>query len=180
MSEFGLLTLVLAGLLLVVHGAAMLKPAATARALRVFPRNKIAGWVLATLALVWAGWLVYKMPLGRFDHLKPWLFLVTPGVIFGTYTYMEELLAVRALGGLLLLYPAPVLAQARLSDSDWSVVMSLVCYALVIKGMLLVLNPWMFRKGVAWLTFSDWRLRLFGIIGTAFDLLLIVLAVGTY
>ena len=41
---------------------ALLAPGPTSRALRGLCRNRWAGIVLSTLALAWAGWLLYALP----------------------------------------------------------------------------------------------------------------------
>jgi len=174
------LTLGLAAVLLVLHGSAAAVPGRALEAITAFPRNKWAGRILASIAFLWAAWLVYNMPLGRFEYLKKWLFIVTPGVIGMSFVYMKDLLAPRALGGLLLLYPAPVLAAARLHDSSLSVVMSVVSYIMVIKGMALVLNPWFFRKATARILTTDARCRMLGSMGVVFDLILLGLALFIY
>jgi len=180
MSDFGIWTLFPGILLVVVNGFALAAPGQFRKAVTNFPRNRWAGRILATIALLWAGWLVYKMPLGNYEHLKRYLYIVVPAVIAGVFYYMDELLAPRALGGLLLLYPAPVLALARLSDSKLSVIMSVICYIMVVKGMILVLNPWWFRKAAAIMTSPDTRLRIAGITGLAVGLLLVTLALTSY
>ena len=180
MSELGIWTLGLALILLTLHGYVAAAPAKARVAITAFPRNIWVGRVLATVALVWAAWLVYNMPLGRFDHLKKWLYLVTPAVIGMTFVYMKDLLAPRAMGALMLLYPAPVIAAARLHDSSLSLVMTVVAYILVIKGMVLLLNPWFFRKSAAVIITSDARCRIIGVVGLSFDVILILLALLVY
>lgn len=180
MSDLGMWTLGLAVVLLVFHGYAAALPTKTREIVKKFPRNIWAGRVLATVAFLWAAWLVYEMPLGGFEHLKKWLFIVTPVVIGMSFVYMKDLLAPRALGGLLMLYPAPVLALARLNNSPFSLVMSVVAYIMIIKGMFLVMSPWLFRKSVDRFFTSDMRFRLAGCIGVGFDLILIYLALFVY
>lgn len=180
MSELGLWTLGLGVVLLIVHTTAVVMPAVFCRQLSGVSRNRPAGYVLALAVLLWSAWLVYNMPLGGMEHLRKYLFIVTPAVIAGVFFFMDELLAPRALGGLLLLYPAPVLVLARLHSSPWSLLMSVVCYIMVMKGILLVLNPWYFRQASEIITASDSRCRAFGIVGLLFALLLCGLALFVY
>jgi len=180
MSTLAILTLIPAILFLPLHAALLVKPAWVQEGVRRFPRNRWCGYALAVAAIAWAAWLLHGLPLGRFESLKTWLIPVT--IIFGGLVcyYMEELLAPRALGALLLLYPAPLLAAARLHESDWSVVMSLVAYLMAIKGMALLLSPYLFRHFAERLLRADTTCRLAGATGIAFDTLLLVLATTVY
>jgi len=180
MSELGIWTLGLGVVLLFLHGYVVAVPAKARVIAEKFPRSVWTGRILATIAFLWAAWLVYELPLGGFEHLKKWLFVVTPVVIGVSFVYMKDLLAPRAAGGLMLLYPAPVMALARLHDSPLSIVMSVVCYLIVIKGMIFVMSPWVFRKSVERIFTSDARLRVMGSIGVCFDLMLVVLALFAY
>ena len=180
MSEFGVWTLGLGCFLVGVYGYMVVNPAKAYKMLKSFPRNQWLGRILATIGLLWAAWLVYNMPMGRFDYLKKFLFIATPVVIGGVFVYMEDLLAPRALGGLLLLYPAPVLALARLSNSNLSLIMTVVCYLMVVKGMVLVLYPWAFRKSCERIFNTENQCRLFGVMGSLFGLGLIALSIFVY
>jgi hypothetical protein len=180
MSDLAMWTLGLAMVLVVLHGCCAFAPEVARRVALGFPRNKWAGRILATAALLWAAWLVREMPLGRFDHLKSWLYVITPVTIGMSFVYMEELLAPRALGGLMLLYPAPVLTLARLHDSRLSLVMTVVAYILVIKGIALLLSPYLFRKAALRIVANNKICRVMGSVGVGVDLLLILLALTVY
>jgi len=145
-----------------------------------FPRNRWCGWLLAIVAVAWATWLLQGLPLGRFESLKTWL--VPAAVVFTALVcyYMQELLAPRALGALLLLYPAPLLEAARLHESNWSVVMSVLAYIMVIKGMTLLLSPYRFRHLTERFLRTDAVCRLAGTGGLAVDALLLLLALTVY
>ncbi len=180
MSGLAIWTFGLAVVLLVLHGCCVVAPTIARRAATAFPRHKWAGRILATVALLWSAWLIYDMPLGRFEYLKQWLFIITPVTIGLSFVYMAELLAPRALGGLMLLYPAPVLALAQMHDSRLSLVMTVVAYIIVVKGIVLLLSPYYFRKGTEFVTKTDGRCRALGSCGVAFDVLLLVLALVVY
>lgn len=180
MSTLAILTLIPAVLFLPFHTALLVKPVWLQEGARRFPRNRWCGYALAVAAIAWAAWLLHGLPLGRFESLKTWLIPIT--IIFGGLVcyYMEELLAPRALGALLLLYPAPLLEAARLHESDWSVVMSVVAYIMAIKGMALLLSPYLFRHFADRMLRAKSTCRLAGGIGVAFDTLLLVLATTVY
>ncbi len=180
MSELAIWTLGLAVVLLGLHGGLAVVPDKARSLVLAFPRHKWAGRILATIALLWAASLLREMPMGRFEHLKPWLYVITPVTIGMTFAYMEELLAPRALGGLLLLYPAPVLTLARLHESRLSLVISIVAYIMVVKGIALLLSPYLFRKASSRIIASNTTCRIMGSVGVGIDLLLILLALTVY
>ncbi len=62
--------LVLGLALILGHVLALAKPAATASALKNFPRSRVAGTVLITIAGIWGFILITTMDLGEFAHLR--------------------------------------------------------------------------------------------------------------
>lgn len=148
-----------------VPGAALaMAPAATRGVLLGFPRHRLAGWVLTALALSWSARLLWLTPLGRFDVLKPYVGILTPACIALVCWAMDELLAARALGVVLLLVPAPILAAARLEASPLRLVMVVAAYAMAVKGAVLVMSPYALRKGAAFALARDGACRLWGAI----------------
>lgn len=138
------------GALCASAGVALLAAGETVRrVLAAFPRNKPAGWILTAASLIWVVWIVYHARLGGFEYLKPWLFLAGPVSFVLIVWLLEELLAARALGGILLLAMNPVLVMARLHPSPWRLVMPAVAYVIIVAGMAWVLGPYRFRR---WLT----------------------------
>ncbi len=180
MSRLALLTLVPACILLVLDAGLLVKPQIVREGIRRFPRDVWSGRVLSAVAVFWAAWILKDMPLGRFEHLKPGL--LPAAVVLGglVWYYMDELLAPRALGALLLLYPAPMLAAARLHPSPWSVFMSVVAYIMVVKGIALLLSPYLLRKVSERVLQSDTNCRAFGAIGALFALVMLASAFFVY
>lgn len=180
MSTLGLLTLVLAVLLAVESCALLFAPKQYRVFLQRFPRDTWIGRGLSALAILWAAWLVYNMPLGRFETWQPLVWPAAVGLGGFVWYYMDELLGPRALGALLLLYPAPVLASARLHSSPWSVVMSVIAYVCVVQGIALMLGPYWFRLAVERFLASDKQCRIWGICGMSVSVLLFVLVTLVY
>ncbi len=180
MSRLTLLTLGLTVVLLPLHGGLLLKPGLLREGLGRFPRARWNGRILAALAVAWAAWLLRDMPMGRFDGLKAGLLPAALVLIGLVWHYMDELLAPRALGALLLLYPAPLLEAARLHDSRWSAVMSAVAYVMIVKGILLLLSPYLFRKAIERFLQTDRCCRVAGAAGLGFDTVLAALALLLY
>lgn len=147
---------VLAGL------AAVRFPAAVRAGLVAFPRSKVPGWILTVVGVCWVAWVVQHAALGRFEGLKP-LIPVAAVLLVGAMVYfLDELLAPRALGGLLLLVANPILNGVRWADSAWRLVPVLIAFAWVIAGCALMLHPWLFRKWTEGFLRTDGALRAAG------------------
>ena len=151
-------------------------PAAAARALAAFPRNLWVGRALAAVALAWSAWLAWDMPMGFVDAYKQWLYVLTPVAYLLVIWLMDEMLAARAFGGLLLLVAEPVLAAARQPGlSNWRLTLVVLVYVWVVAGMALVLGPYWFRKTAEVLCRSDDRCRKAGAVGLAVGIMLAAL-----
>jgi len=176
MTGLGLLLLLMGVAFLVIYGPLVTSPAVARKGIAAFPRYRVAAWVLAAVDLVWAAWHLYHMPLGILERYKPLLFILTP-VAFGLIvTFVDELLAARALGGLFLLLPTPMLLTARWQPVFPSYIVLVLAYILVVKGMILVLNPYMFRRWASWVIKTDGRMKLCGALGAGFGLAMVILA----
>src|SRR5258708_21320390 len=96
--------LYLIGLLLILaHGFALAKPRAVQEWLRAFPRSPQVGFILLTAAAIWFFILVEIMDLGEFSNWRRTVLIGTPIAWFLTWKYVDEFLAARALGILVLL-----------------------------------------------------------------------------
>ncbi len=148
--------------------------------IKSFPRHRLAGAVLSCAALVWATILLMKMNMGSLEKYEPFLLILAPVVFVLVVFFVDELLAPRALGGLMLLVPAPILAAARWHDSVWRYFAIVSAYLMVVKGISLVLSPYLFRRWCALCVSSQRRTRLFGGIGLAYSIAWIALAFAAY
>ncbi len=151
------------GVLGVLVGIGLLAfPAAVRRGWTAFPRSKVPGWMLTAVCVFWVAWVVQHAALGRFDGLKPLIPFAAVGLFAAMVVFLDELLAPRALGGLLLLVANPILMGVRWAESAWRIVPVLIAYAWVVIGCALMLHPWVFRKVGERFLASDGRLRLAG------------------
>lgn len=181
MTEMGYWMLGVGAVCVLGHLALLGAPAATRRALAVFPRNAWFGRTLAVVAFAWSTRLVMDMPLGFVEPYKSWLYVVAPLVYLLVILLMDELLAARALGGLLLLVAEPVLAAARMPGlSAWRLVIVALAYVWIIAGMALVLGPYWFRKTVETTCRTDARCRLTGGVGLGLGILMVVLGLTVF
>lgn len=180
MNSLAMAALALGGVVALLHAPCVFSPERARRWMAAFPRNVWLGWGLTAADLAWSAWLVMHMSLGPFDRYKPALYVVGPVLFFLVVFLMDELLAARALGGLLILIPSPLLDVARWHESEFRLVVTTLAYVFVVVGMLLVLCPYLFRKATgAWMR-NNTRCRLGGTIGLALGLFLIVLALTVY
>jgi hypothetical protein len=171
--------------LLAAAGAALFLPClaapSAARAfITGFPRSRVWGWLLAALDLAWVVWIMSHASLGRFEPMRPLIYIGAPVALVLAGFFVDELLAARALGGLLLLIPSPVLAVARWHESSLRLVVVVLCYALAVSGILLVLSPYEFRRFMAFWVRSDRSCRAWGILGLAVSVVLAALALIVY
>lgn len=145
---------ILTGLCLVALGLPpLLSPRRFAAFLERFPRNRVAGCCLATVALLWVVRALFNAQFNWVDEHRRLIYILTPVAWVMVLFFMDELLAPRALGGLFLLAPMPILDAAFMETSPWRLIMVSLAYLLAIVGMVLVWSPYMFRKTVArWMT----------------------------
>ncbi len=114
------------------------------------PRSKAAGALLLGVDSVWALIIVGTMDLGEFSNLR----MLLLGVIFAsallTYRYVDEFLAVRALGIFLLLLAEPLVEAAFLKPEGGRLLLVVFAYVLAILGMVWVGLPYVLRDQIAW------------------------------
>ena len=154
--------MILGAALAMLFAPLLLVPKQALEGIRRFPRARWLAWALAACDLVWAGWLTYTTSFPWIDPYKQWLVVVVPVAFVLVVIYMDELLAARALGGLLLLVPRPILDAAFLHPSPYALVVNVVAYLLAVAGIVLVLNPYLFRKTAAFLLSTETRCRVWG------------------
>jgi len=141
----------IAGLWLILsHGFALLRPGPVQRWLRKFPRSKAAGLLLLIVDSVWALLLVATMDLGEFSHLRMMLLVVILVSTFLTFRYVDEFLAVRALGIFLLLLAEPLIEAAFLKPQEGRLLLVVFAYILALLGMTWVGLPYLLRDQIDW------------------------------
>jgi len=144
--------------LLAVHLVALWRSKECAAWLRTFPRSRVAGTILIVLAGIWSFLLIQQMDLGEFARLRnPMLLAIVAGT-FLAWRYVEEFLAVRALGMLALLAATPVLEAAFLRPEQTRLLLVVLAYAWIVLGLFWVGMPWVLRDQITWLTAVKSRL----------------------
>src|SRR5687767_7145017 len=143
---------VLVGLLMVaLHALALVRPRLVQNWLRDFPRSYKAGVALLTAASLWAFILTAKMDLGEFTKFRT-TFLIAIAIAYVlSLSFVQEFLAVRALGMLLLLLAEPVLEAAFLRPQSARLLLVVLAYVWILAGMFWIGMPYLLRDQIAWL-----------------------------
>ncbi len=172
--------LVLGLLLAASHAFALAEPDKTRRLLAGFPRSFEAGVALLSVDLVWALGLVYAMDWGEFYYLRLPMLVALPVFFYLTLRYVDEFLAVRALGILLLLAASPLLDAAFLQPPVSRLLVVLLAYWWIIAGMIWISQPHLLRDQIGWMSRNAARWTLAAGGGIAYGVLLLLCALVWY
>lgn len=163
--------------LLVTHLLAISAVPALAKSLPHFPRSRVLGIVLLTIAAGWSFWLMKTMDLGEFTSKRSILVAMVPIAYVLTIFFVEEFLAVRALGMVALLAACLLLDAAYLHDHWARLPLVVLAYGWIVGALFLVGKPYLLRDAIGWLAAVPKRLTAACAGGIFYGILLIVLAV---
>jgi hypothetical protein len=170
-----------AGFLLILsHACALAAPNAARPFLQAFPRSRVFGTILLALGAIWAFWLVSTMDLGEFAHLRKMMVIAVPIGAVLTWQFVDEFLAVRALGILALLAADCLLEAAFLRPEMSRLLLVVLAYAWIFSGLFLVGMPYILRDLIAWLTGSTTRFRMAAIAGVLYGVILVACALALW
>jgi hypothetical protein len=148
-----------AGAFLIVVGLiGLIKPGFASVAKR-FPRSRVAGIVLLTICLVWTFWLVATIQMGEFSSFRRPLLIALPVGYVLALLFVDEFLAVRALGILCLLAAQPLLDAAFLRYETSRLLVTVFAYLLIVAGLFWVGVPYVLRDQIDWSARSVFRWR---------------------
>jgi len=164
-------------LLLTGHVVALGTASGTQRWLKQFPRSRKAGIALIIIASLWAFWLVTTMDLGEFSKYRFPLKILVPAACILSLNFVDEFLAVRALGILLLLLAEPVLEVTFLKPGIGRLLLVVLAYAWAILGMFWVGMPFLLRDQIAWWSKNGIRWRAGCLAGIAYGLAVLISAI---
>lgn len=180
MTSLSLMACILGPLFIVLSLPCIFWPGRVREGLLAFPRSRFPALALTAVDVAWVMIIVLRAPLGRFEWIKPYLYVAGPVAYLLLIFFMDELLAPRALGGFLLLAANPVLQAARWHASNLRLVVTVLAYVWVVAGILLVLGPYYFRRMAEWSTSSETRCRRLGIARLALGGVLLALGLFVY
>jgi len=164
--------------LLITHLVALWRTKECGKWLQAFPRSRAAGTVLIVLAGIWSFLLVQQMDLGEFARLRNFLLLAIVAGTILAWLYVEEFLAVRALGMLALLAAEPLLGAAFLRPEQTRLLLVVLAYAWIVLGLFWVGIPWILRDQIAWILAAKNRLPAVALGGVLYGAALVVCAVA--
>ena len=144
-------------LLVVITLPGFFKPALVQDWLKRFPRSSIAGIVLLSLVLVWSFWLLATMEMGELSSFRRPLMSVLPIGYVLVMRFVDEFLAVRALGILCLLAAEPLLEAAFFRNETSRLLVTVFAYLLIVAGLFWVTMPYLLRDQINWSARSNTR-----------------------
>src|SRR5438094_10317974 len=151
--------MVAGSLLVLLRLPGLLKPALVQNWLKRLPRSGIAGIVLLSLVLVWSFWLLATMEMGEFSSFRRPLLVVLPIGYVLVLRFVDEFLAVRALGMLCLLAAEPLLEAAFFRYETSRLFLTVLAYLLIVAGGFWVTLPYLLRDQINWSARSNMRWR---------------------
>lgn len=180
--EFSLKTIGLwMGLLLVAtHALAYARPGPVREWLARLPRSRSLGVTLLGVDLVWSFWLALTMDWGEFYYLRQPILFLLPVFAFLVGKFVDEFLAVRALGILGLLAAAPVLDSAFLQPQATRLLVVSVAYGWAIAGMFWIASPHLLRDQIQWVSGSTARWQAAAVGGIAYGATVLLCALAWY
>ena len=204
MSDLALASAVVGTIFLILGIPLAASPVAAREWLCRFPRDVVWARTLTAIALGWVAWMFVcdgpwdfrpavswlmtrfgplvpvLQPLLRVEDFRGLLWVLVPVSYVLIIFFMDELLAPRALGGLLLLASSPVLDAARWHSSNLRLLMTVMAYVWVIVGMVLVVSPYRFRRTLAPRLTTESGCRSLGWALFGFGTLVVILALTAY
>jgi hypothetical protein len=148
--------------------------------LMAFPRSRLLGIVLTVVAALWTFALVTVMDLTEFTSYRGIFQILVPIAAVLAILYVDEFLAVRATGMLLLLLAEPVLEATDFRLEQSRLLLVVLAYVWVVLGLFWVGMPYLMRDQLQWLAKNDrrWNLALF--LGMTYGAAILVCAVVFY
>jgi len=158
----------------------VLAPARARAWLARFPRSLWPGRILAAVDVVWFAGYVLDASLPWVDVNRWAVFLGAPLLLVVIVVLVDDLLAVRAFGALLLLAAQPLLDAAFPHASAWRLVLTTFAYVLVAVGCVLVWSPYLFRQVIVERLAGPRLARRMGVVGVGVGAFLVALGLGVY
>ena len=166
--------------LVVVSLPGLVKPAPVQTWLTQLPRSRVAGIVLLSLALVWSFWLLATMEMGEFSSFRRPLLIALPIGYVLVLRFVEESLAVRALGILCLLAAEPLLEAAFFRYETSRLLVTAFAYLAIVAGLFWVTMPYLLRDQINWSVRSNGRWRSIHGFAVLYGIALLVCALTQY
>jgi hypothetical protein len=171
---------IIAGAFLVLVGLqGLVKPDFSA-VMQRFPRSYVAGIVLLTICLLWTFWLLATIQMGEFSSFRRPLLIALPIGYVLVLRFVDEFLAVRALGILCLLAAEPLLDAAFLRYEQSRLLVTAFAYLLIIAGLFWVAIPYVLRDQINWSARTVFRWRCLHAVALLYGGAILTFAVTQY
>ena len=141
---------IIAGAFLILIGLHGLLRPHFASVVQRLPRSHVAGVVLLTICLVWTFWLLATIQMGEFSGFRRPLLIALPIGYVLVLRFVDEFLAVRALGILCLLAAEPLLDAAFLRPEPSRLLVTVFAYLIIIAGLFWAAIPYVLRDQINW------------------------------
>ena len=171
---------IIAGAFLVLIGLHGLLRPDFAGVVQRFPRSHVAGVVLLTICLVWTFWLLATIQMGEFSAFRRPLLIGLPIGYGLALRFVDEFLAVRALGILCLLAAEPLLDAAFLRYESSRLLVTAFAYALIVAGLFWVAIPYVLRDQINWSARSVFRWRCLHVVALIYGGVVLAFAFTQY
>ncbi|MGZ5021298.1 MAG: hypothetical protein ACXWFY_01930 [Chthoniobacterales bacterium] len=172
---------ILAGLfLLLISLPSLFRPTLGRDWFTKLPRSRPAGILLFTIAFIWTFWLLATMEMGEFSSFRKPLLIALPVGYFLVLRFVNEFLAVRALGILYLLAAEPLIEAAFLRYESSRLLVTVFAYILVVKGLFFVTMPYVMRDQIDWGTRTTGRWMSLNAVALAYGTALLAFAFTIY
>lgn len=172
---------IIAGVLLLIVGfPGFLKPESSRGLASRLPRSWNAGVVLLTIDLIWCVWLLATMEMGEFSSFRRPLLIVLPIGFFLVILFVDEFLAVRALGILFLLGAEPLLDAAFFRNETSRLLVTVFAYLLIVAGLFWVTMPYLLRDQLNWSARNPSRWRALHLIALLYGAAMLACAFTRY
>lgn len=166
----------------------LVRPDLAARLLVGFPRCRAAGYALCAVGWFGTAYEVDTIGIDVFDKIvrrfwflssdvpgAVWLLAVVLTVL--TCLWMENLLPIRGIAAVFMLFPAELFPSIRLCETPWRLTLVVFAYLAASAGMFAMFYPWRVRQAWAWLAASRRRVLVYGVCHAAWGLLFLALGV---
>jgi hypothetical protein len=171
----------IAGVFLVIFSLpGILKPGLVQSWAKRLPRSRIAGIVLLTVDLGWSFWLLATMEMGEFSSFRRLLLIALPIGYLLALRFVDEFLAVRALGILCLLAAEPLLDAAFFRYETSRLIVTVFAYLLISAGLLWATMPYLLRDQISWGSRSNLRWRFMHGAALLYGVAILALAITRY
>jgi hypothetical protein len=168
--------LIIGFLLAITHALALVKPAMMQDFLRKFPRHRGIGITILAVDGIWAFWLIGNIDLGEFYTWENPIRIILPVCFLLFIFFVEEFLAVRAIGIFLLLLACPLLDVAFLREPVTRLLLPSLAYAWILLGLFWIGMPYLMREQITWMSGNNGRWRICSAAGLAYGVGLLVCA----